>query len=245
MQKIIIVFWIFITMLTPYISPGLTGEQGCAEMDISVERAPEDVVDRAPGEAIELIWIMGDPGFVPTAQNMVEAYLNEISSVKIGVNMKTIYLNNDATRLYLAAGEEWDIAFTCEWFNNFLLQGYNGYFSDITEKIQRVTPKLYATMPEIVWEGAKIDGKIMAVPVKKDYAAELYYRFNKELFADSLGMPIPAEMDFYDIEPFLATGKKAIADHNPAVKAEYPLMLTKEGFGGLSGYFDAIIPGAR
>ena len=203
-------------------------------------KAPETTTEAPAAEVPTLIWFMGDPGTPPPDEELVEAKLNEISVAKVGVKMKTIFYNDDNIKLNMNAGEPWDIAFTCEWYNNYAVQGHAGFFADITDKLKSVTPLLYDTMPEIVWEGAKIDGKIMAIPVKKDYAAEIFYRFNKELFIDSLGMDIPDKMSFFDIEKYLEVCKKAIADGNDKAKAEYPLMLTKSGFGALDSNFDMI-----
>ena len=131
---------------------------------------------------------MGDPGTPPPDETVVEEALNKISVEKLNVKMKTLYLKDDAIKLALSSGDPWDIAFTCEWYNNFVVQATAGYFADITDKVQTLTPDLYATMPEIVWEAAKINGKVYAIPVKKDYAAEMFYRFDKALFVDDLKM---------------------------------------------------------
>ena len=200
-----------------------------------------DASGKKDGPPVELIWIMGDPGQVPPDQAMVEEKLDEISLKKLNVKVKTFYYDNDKTMLALSSGEDWDIAFTCEWFNNFAVQAYAGYFADITEKIQTLTPDLYTTMPEIVWEGARINGKIMAIPVKKDYAAELFWRFDKKLFVDTLGMEVKDSMDFFEVNDFLAAAKKAYEDGIPEAKdAQYPLKLNKGGFAGIDSSFDMI-----
>lgn len=190
---------------------------------------------------VELIWIMGDPGQVPVDQAIVEEKLNEISVEKLNVKVKTLYYDNDKTMLALSSGEKWDMVFTCEWFNNFAVQAQAGYFADITEKVKTLTPDLYATMPEIVWEGAKVNGKIMAIPVKKDYAAEIFWRFDKKLFVDTLGMQVPDTMKFADVEKYLEAAKKAYEDGVPEAKdAQYPLKLNKGGFSGVDSDYDMI-----
>ena len=193
------------------------------------------------GEPVELIWIMGDPGQVPIDQAMVEEELDKISVEKLNVKVRTIYYDDEKTKLALSSGEKWDMVFTCEWFNNFAVQAQAGYFADITEKVKTLTPDLYATMPEIVWEGAKVNGKIMAIPVKKDYAAELFWRLDKKLFVDTLGMEIPDTMKFEDIEKYLAAAKKAYEDGVPEAKdAQYPLKLNNGGLPGPDSSFDMI-----
>lgn len=192
---------------------------------------------------VELIWIMGNPGQVPLDQADVEAALNEISVEEVGARMTTLYYDAERTKLALNSGEEWDIVFAAEWWIDFPTQARQGLFADLTDLLPEVTPELYATMPEIVWEGAVIDGQIVAIPVKKDYAAELFYRFDKELFVDTLGLnppQLPADMTFADLEPYLEAGKEAYEDGVIGPEGEYPLMLRSGGFPGLDGNFDWI-----
>ncbi len=190
---------------------------------------------------VELIWIMGNPGKVPVDQEKVEAELNKISIPAINAKVKTIYYDNEKTLLALQSGEKFDMVFTSEWFNNYAVQAQAGYFADITDKVKTLTPKLYETMPDVVWEGAKINGKLFAIPVKKDYAAEIFWRFDKALFVDNLKMEIKDKMDFFDIEPYLKAAKDAWkAGDKAAANAEYPLRLTKGGVPGLDSGFDMI-----
>ena len=191
------------------------------------------------GDVPTLIWYMGNPGQIPSDQAMVEAKLNELSVPAIGAKVKTIFMSDTEVKLALSAGEKWDKTFTCEWYNNYAVQALAGYFADITDMLPTLTPALWADMPEVVWDGARINGKIMAVPVKKDYAAELYWRLDRDLF-DSLDMAVPTTMDFFDIEKYLAAAKNAWKDGNPNAKVEYPLMLARGGFGGVLSVFDMI-----
>ncbi len=215
-------------------------EEKAEEKPAEKEAAKDEAKPADSGNVPTLIWFMGDPGVVPPEQAKVEEVLDKISVEKVGVKVKTLYYKDENIKLAFSSGENWDISFTCEWFNNFAVQARDGYFADLTEKLPSVAPKLYDTMPETVWEGAKIDGKIMAIPVKKDYAAEIFYIFDKALYAD-LGMEIPDKMDFFDIEKYLKAAKDAFAAGNPlAEQAENPLKLIKGGFAGLDGNFDMI-----
>jgi putative aldouronate transport system substrate-binding protein len=184
--------------------------------------AETGATDLTPPPAVEkpaeLIWIMGNPGQVPPEQAMVEEKLNEISVAALNAKVTTLYYDNERTMLALSAGDEWDMAFTCEWFNNFATQARAGYYADLTDLLPTVAPDLYATMPEIVWEGAKVDGKIYAIPVKKDYAAELFWVIDKELFEDTLGMTIPEKMSFFDIRSIWRRRRRPMMTASPARK---------------------------
>lgn len=216
-------------------------ESSSAPAASSSAAASSEPAAAAGDEPVELIWIMGNPGKVPADQAQVEEELNKITLEKLNATVKTLYYDNDKTLLALSSGEDYDIVFTCEWFNNYAVQAANGYFADLTDKLTSVTPALYDTMPDVVWEGAKVDGKIMAIPVKKDYAAEIFWRFDKELYEDTLGMEIKDSMSFFDIEPFLKAAKDAWAAGDAAAEnAEFPLKLNKGGLAGLDASFDMI-----
>lgn len=213
-----------------------SASESAAETSAAAEPA-----STAGEEPVELIWIMGNPGKVPADLALVEAELNKITLEKLNVTVKTLFYDDEKTKLALSTGEDYDMVFTCEWFNNFAVQAANGYFADLTDKLGTVAPALYDTMPEVVWEGAKVNGKIMAIPVKKDYAAEIFWRFDKELFVDALGMEVKDSMSFYDIEPFLKAAKDAwTAGDAAAENAEFPLKLNKAGLAGLDASFDMI-----
>jgi len=190
-------------------------------------------------EAPELIWFMGYPGRVPPDQAKVEAVLNEISVPLIGAKVKSIFMDNDQTLLALSSGEYFDVAFTCEWHNNYAVQALAGYFADITDMLPEVTPALWSDMPPVVWDGARVNGRIYGIPVKKDYAAEIFWRFDRDLFID-LGMDIPDEMAFEDAEPYLEAAKKAYEDGNPASKVAAPMNIGRGGVGGFTSHFDMI-----
>ncbi len=193
---------------------------------------------------VDLIWIMGNPGQVPPDQAAVEAVLNEISVREVGARVTTLYYDNDRTMLAMSAGDDWDMAFTSEWFNNFSVQARAGYFADITDLLATAAPALYETMPDIVWEGAMVDGRIRAIPVKKDYAAELFFRFDRDLFVDTLGMSPPQlpndDMTFFELEPYLTAAKRAYNDGLIGAEGRYPLFLMQGGFAGLDALFDMV-----
>ncbi len=224
-------------------SPAATATSAPAASTEASEAPADTASAEAPaGEPVELTWLMGDPGTPPPDETVVEEALNKISVEKLNVKMKTLYLKDDAIKLALSSGDPWDIAFTCEWYNNFVVQATAGYFADITDKVQTLTPDLYATMPEIVWEAAKINGKVYAIPVKKDYAAEMFYRFDKALFVDDLKMDIPENMTFFDIEKYLKAAKDAFtAGDSAASQAEFPLILAKGGYPGIDSNYDMIL----
>lgn len=186
----------------------------------------EEVEVVTPSEPVHLTWLMG--GADQPEHDMAWDHLNAMTKEKLNITVETLIMDGDAVKLAMQTGETWDIAFTCGWYNNYAVGAFEGYFADITELVQTETPDLYATMPEVVWEGAKVDGKLYAVPVNKDYAAMIYWVMDKTLFVDTLGMEIPGKMAFADIEPFAAAALEETG--------EYPFHLTKGGFSLTDNY---------
>ncbi len=182
-------------------------------------------------EYTKLTWAQGTSADAPKDAAEVGEALNAISREKLGVEVDIKYMTDDQVRTSILAGEVYDMYFTCDWFNDYATQSYAGIFADITELIQTVTPDLYATMPEEVWELAKVGGKLYGIPVKKDYCPEIFVMFNKDFYAEK-GLEIPDAMNFLDLEPYLAAYKEAYPD-------KYPLMLTKSP-SGIDGTFNYI-----
>lgn len=184
-------------------------------------------------DVVELIWLMGNPGTVPADQAKVEEALNAILEPAIGVRINVLYMSNDEVQLAMNAGDPYDIAFTCSWWNNYANQANKGMFFDITDKVKTLTPDLYAAIPELVWEGAKVDGAIYAVPVYKDTAASLYWQFKKEVVVDELGFDIEQFNTFDSIEPVLEAFKAAHPD-------QYPVNVSKGGIRVLWNDFEIL-----
>ncbi|GHU72383.1 ABC transporter substrate-binding protein [Clostridia bacterium] len=181
-------------------------------------------------DVVKLTWVQGTDADAPKDAALVGEALNAISREKLGVEAEIVYMTNEQVNTSVMAAEVYDMYFTCDWYNDYATRAYGGVFADITDLVQTVTPDLYATMPEEVWDLAKIQGKLYAVPVKKDYCPEIFLMFDISLFVDKLGMEIPASMNVLDLEPFLQGFKSEYPDR-------YPLMFAKAGMNdGIFNY---------
>ncbi|MGI6636339.1 MAG: ABC transporter substrate-binding protein [Christensenellales bacterium] len=184
-------------------------------------------------EYVKLTWAQGTGADAPNDVAEVNEALNVISREKLGVEVDIVYLTNDQLNTKTQAGELFDMYFTCDWYNHFATAvNVTGLFADITDYIQTVTPDLYATMPEKVWELAKVNGRLYSIPVKKDYCPEIFIVYDKGFF-DSEGIELPATMDkLAELEPYL---EKFVEKH-PGV---YPLQMGGY-YSGIDGFFNYI-----
>lgn len=67
--------------------------------------------------------------------------------------------------------------------------------------------ELYEAIPEILWEGAKVNGHIYGVPTSKELAAAEQWMYAKEL-VDKYGIDIESIKSIEDLEPIFAVIKK-------------------------------------
>jgi len=73
----------------------------------------------------------------------------------------------------LNAGEYFDIIFTdSTTYNRFVALGA---FADITDLVPEVAPELKEVIPEVLWEGVRVNNRIFSVPTFKDSSITGFY----------------------------------------------------------------------
>ncbi len=184
-------------------------------------------------EPIRLRWAMGSYGSAPADNEMVLEELNAMSRELIGVECDIEYYNDAELQAAIAAGEEFDIMFTCDWFNNTNSLISQGLLLDVAGVVESVAPDMYASMDERVWQLAKTGGSLYAIPVKKDYAAMHFITYPSDKAAQ-LGFEIPEKISAWsDLTPFLQAWKATVSD------TEYPVQIGGAA-RGLESTFDFI-----
>ena len=169
------------------------------------------------------------------AKEVIEA-ANQVSREKIGVEVELEFQPSDKMNLMMASGEPYDIVFTSSWINNFDKNAEAGLYCDITDFVERETPALYESIGKY-WDLAKIDGRILGVPILKDMGAEEQFRLNADYFEGEKGMEIPERMDgLKALEPFL----KAYKEDYPN---KYPMAMDKGGIPGFLNFLERIAGG--
>jgi putative aldouronate transport system substrate-binding protein len=105
------------------------------------------------------------------------AVINDYIQEKIGVRVDIKQAGwGDAAQRFttmINAGEYYDILFTD-------ITSYNRYaalgaFADLTELLPEQAPALWDFIPQVLWEGVKIRGRIYSVPTYKDSSKALYH----------------------------------------------------------------------
>ncbi|MDO3412339.1 ABC transporter substrate-binding protein [Saccharibacillus sp. CPCC 101409] len=189
---------------------------------------------KASGEVPTLVWwTIG--GQLPNNFDKAIAAMNEYTAEKIGVKIDLRVANwadwDTKMNTIVNTGEAFDMMFTNS--GKYNQQVSMGAFADLTDLVQSETPDLYKFIPETVWDGAKIGGKIYSVPTYKDSSLTQYWVFNDE-YVQKYNIDLDKAKTLQDLDkPFhdMKAGEG---------KSFYPVSLNQgDGFPGLfNGYDD-------
>ena len=92
---------------------------------------------------------------------------NVIIEEKIGAKLDLILVDSgtypEKMNLMINSGDDWDLCFTASWGGiNFFENAGKGAYADLTELLPKLAPETYSRIPEGLWEGVKVNGKIYA-----------------------------------------------------------------------------------
>lgn len=204
---------------------------GCGQ-----EKGPE-ATSNTKDKPVELTWYtIGAPqADTPKVQEEINKYLKE----KIGatINIKQIDWGDYTQKMQVVvnSGEEYDIAFTCSWANDYLTNSRKGAFLALNDEKNNLLDKYgketFNAVDKNFWEGAKIDGKIYAVPTNKELGVAPMWVFTKE-YVDKYKIDITKIKKLEDLEPYL----KLIKENEPDVT---PFYITKDY--SVPNYFDKTV----
>lgn len=199
--------------------------------------ASKDAGTAAPsGEVTEINWNIW-ASTEPTMANKVIPELNKKSEADIGVKVNFKWTTKAESLLTaLQAGDKsLDVAFACAWWANYPVSAQKGYFYDITEKLPEVAPDLYKKIPEVLWTGMSVNGRIYGVPTWKDAAADMFWTGRKDILEGAGAVEDFKKTDYFcaSMTPVLEK-VKAWHDADPTKNAysegcDYPFNMNKVG----------------
>ncbi len=90
---------------------------------------------------------------------------NKIIGEKINAKLNFVMVDGgtyaDKMNLMINSGDDWDLAFTAYWGGvNYFENAAKGAYADLTDLLPKLAPETYARVPQGLWNGAKVDGKI-------------------------------------------------------------------------------------
>ena len=156
-------------------------------------------------EAVNLKWyFIGTPGL----QGSDEVYkaASELVKKDLGFTVDFIPLETgsyaDKMKFIISSGEDFDICWTSNWLNDYVQNVANGAFVPLDELLES-TPKLKGVLPQQIWDGAKIDGKIYAVPSQQIMARSSCVAVPKEYY-EKYGKSLDDAKSYTDLTDYMA-----------------------------------------
>ena len=161
----------------------------------------------------QLTWVV--PGKRIEGFDEVETQINDITMDKLGAKVKFEFLEADSyygsrINAKIEAGENIDLCFT-GYLDSYRARVENDKLM-VIDNLLEYAPKLKNVIPDYLWDGAKISGKIYAVPNQQIAAISTALVISKPL-ADKYDFDLSTVSKTADIEPFL----RILADNEPDV----------------------------
>lgn len=181
-------FLSLVLALTLLLSMGLSGTAQADDADITLRIFLQDI---------------------PTPDDqMVSDELTKYVFDKLGFNIELVKTDGYGSQLplLLASDEQIDACFDAGW-RDYYNRVRTGAYAELSELLE-LTPALVEAIPDVFWEGAKVDGGIYGVTTYKETATSWAVYCEKE-FMDSVGFDYNAVDELADVEPLLAALKEA------------------------------------
>lgn len=139
-------------------------------------------------EEVELICYMAGMFPMPD-QDMVFEEFNKMLKEKINATVDFRVFDwgtyADKMQTIISAGDEYDLCFTSNWSNDFVQNVAKGAFMPLDDLLTEYAPQLYASMPEGVWDGVRIDGQIYGVINQQVYATSPAVHVSQKALTES------------------------------------------------------------
>lgn len=171
-----------------------------------------------PEDPYEINWYFSGETLKDVAA--VEAAANDYLKDKINATLK---INRLETAQYtqqlntmMATGEYFDCCFVANWCLDYKTNATGGAFLPLDDYLDTYLPKTKALLPEDIWDNAKVNDKIYAIPTKKEFAEARGWAYQKDLAAKyNIDMDSIKSLD--ELEPVL----KMIKENEPDI--QYPI----------------------
>lgn len=154
-----------------------------------------------------LVWYV--PGDAQPRMAEVIEKINEITVAKIGAKVDLRFIDTSSYQermnMNMASHDTYDLCFT-GYINKYADAVNNEALYCISDIIDKA-PALKESIPDYVWEGAKINGKVYAIPNQQIFASSICVVMLKE-YVDKYDLDISNITKVEDIEPLLEVIKQ-------------------------------------
>jgi ABC-type sugar transport system, periplasmic component len=157
------------------------------------------------------------PGTPQPDEKLVEEAMNKILKEKINATIDIQPVDwgawNDKMNLMFASGEKADLVFTASW-NGHVDNVTKGAFVELDGLLEKYGQNILESEDPFLLEGARVKGKLYAIPTNKEIAASWGVLVRKDL-ADKYNMDFSNVKTLADLEPFLQIIKENEPDVTP------------------------------
>ncbi|MFC0469030.1 ABC transporter substrate-binding protein [Halalkalibacter kiskunsagensis] len=163
-----------------------------------------------------LVWyLIGTPQQdVDQVMEEVNAYTEEKINATVDLRLLDWGEFNERMQVITTSGEEYDIAFTSSWANNYALNARRGAFVELNDLMDKYGKEMKELIDPAFLEGAQIDGNLYAVPTNKEVGQQAVLSFNNEL-VETHNLDISTVNSLADLEPLLQVIKENEPDVSP------------------------------
>lgn len=186
---------------------------GCANKVDSAKTDGQDIVT--------LTWYqIGDTQKdLPEVLEKVNEYTEQKIGVKLNINIIGWEDYNQKMQVIISTGDQWDLAFTSSWANDYLQNASKGAFLPLDSYLDTYGKDMKASIDPRFWDAAKVNGVTYGVPSEKEITSMPMWVFTKE-YVDKYHIPYKNIKTLEDLKPWL----ELIKEKEPDV---VPLYLTK------------------
>lgn len=164
----------------------------------------------------EIVWYNMD--VVSEDTEVVLKEVNKYLKTKINATLKLelIDFNNydKEIKSVISSGQKFDLCFTSAWINNYVANSLKGSFLELDSLLNKHGKKTLEYMPKVLRDGAKVNGKIYAIPTIKSLGHQFCITLNKK-YMDKYGLDVSSITELDDLEPMFEIIKKNEPDVIP------------------------------
>ena len=177
----------------------------------------------------------------------VEAALNKVVEPKINATIKIKLIDwgsyDQKMALAISGSENWDLAFTSTWTNNYFQNVAKGSYAELNDLIDKYAPSLKTVVPKTFFTAATVKGKLYAVPNFQQATPGYGYLVQKDV-VDKLNIDWRAPKKFSDLTPIFEKIKKAYPELVTYGYSQSDDVFTKAApMFGMEALGDAVTPG--
>lgn len=195
-------------------SSNAPAESKAPEAPAKNETPAETAAPEVKEDPVEIIWFIRSDE--PQNYESVMAAFNEKALADINMTLDLRFISpgdyNDKMQMAMAGGDEWDLCFTSHWANNYVNAAGKGAYLELTEEmLNQYAPDVMATIPEQLWDGIRINGKLYGMMNYQVMYDQPGIWFDKEAI-DEQNIDLTTIKDWDSLNAVLDTLAKAYPD---------------------------------